>query len=37
MNKDNIKYELFKNRIKNQVQNIKDNVFMFKKRNADNV
>lgn len=33
--KDNIKYELFKNRIKNQVRNIKDNVFTFK-RNADN-
>jgi len=35
MNKDNIRYELFKNRVKNQVQNIKDNVFTFK-RNADN-
>ena len=31
MNKDNIKHELFKNKIKNQVQNIKDNVFPFKK------
>lgn len=33
--KDNLKYEVFKNRVKNQVQNIKDNVFTFK-RNADN-
>ncbi|MEA2104115.1 MAG: hypothetical protein U9P79_05690 [Candidatus Cloacimonadota bacterium] len=35
MNKDNIRYELFKNRIKHQVRNIKDNVFTFK-RNAHN-
>ncbi len=32
MNKDNIKYGLFKNRVKNQVRNIKANVFTFKKR-----
>ena len=29
MNKDNIKYELFKKRVKNKVRNIKDNVFTF--------
>jgi len=33
MNRDNIKYKLFKNRVKNQVQNIKDNVLNFKKKN----
>jgi len=31
--KDNIKYEMFKNRVKNQVRNIKANVFTFN-RNA---
>ena len=31
--KDNIKYELFKNRLQNQVRNIKDNVLNFKKKN----
>ena len=33
--RDNIKYAVLKNRVKNQVKNIKDNVFTFK-RNADN-
>ena len=35
LNKDNIKYGLFKNRVKNQVRNIKANVSKFK-RSADN-
>lgn len=33
MNKDNIKCEVWKNRVKNQVRNITDNVFNFKKKN----
>ena len=33
--KDDIKYEVLKSRLQNQVQNIKDNVFTFK-RNAEN-
>lgn len=32
--KDNIKYGLFKNRLQNQIQNIKDNVLNFKKNDA---
>ena len=32
MNKDNIKHEVFKNRVQNQFKNIKDNVLNFKKK-----